>query len=210
MKKILFFGDSITDMFRNESVDADLYKLGFGFVSFVAGDLFEKYPKEYEIINRGISGNRVSDLLGRYENDVVAYKPDYLSILIGVNDIWHGARDKSLYVTNKEFKERMTLLLDELIKKLPGAKILLVEPFVIHGDATDDMFDKFARVKKLASIEAKLAKERGIPFLKLQKKIEKYASIYGNKTVIYDGVHPNLLGAKLIAKEWIKFFLKNR
>ena len=85
-KKILFFGDSITDCARNGD---HFLNLGSGYANHVSATLGAHYPNEYEFINRGISGNRVVDLYARINIDFINLKPDYASIYIGVNDTWH-------------------------------------------------------------------------------------------------------------------------
>ena len=85
-KLILFQGDSITDAGRNRENDAGT---GTGYPTFVKGELGLSNPGEYEFINRGISGNRIVDLYARIKADIINLKPDYMSILIGVYDVWH-------------------------------------------------------------------------------------------------------------------------
>ena len=86
MKKVLFMGDSITDAMRDK--DSDAY-MGAGYATMAAGVLGRKEPYAYEFMNRGISGNRIVDLHARIRKDMINLQPDYISILIGVNDVWH-------------------------------------------------------------------------------------------------------------------------
>ena len=86
MKRILFQGDSITDCGRSR--DNDGYK-GHGYPRIVMWKLNLDFPGEYKIFNRGVSGNRITDLYTRIKSDIINVKPDYLSILIGINDVWH-------------------------------------------------------------------------------------------------------------------------
>ena len=85
--KILMFGDSITDAYRNRELDNDISSYGHGYVKYVAGYLLCENPEKYEIINRGISGNRIVDLYARIKCDCWNLNPDFISILIGVNDV---------------------------------------------------------------------------------------------------------------------------
>ena len=91
--RILFYGDSITDMGRERNTADDDFRkglgLGYGYVNFAAAELLQKDPDRYEFINRGISGNRIVDLYARIKADCWNHAPDFISILIGVNDIWH-------------------------------------------------------------------------------------------------------------------------
>ena len=98
MKKILFMGDSITDAMRDR--EADDY-LGAGYASMVAGELGYKEPYAYQFVNRGISGNRIIDLHARIRCDMINLQPDYISILIGVNDVWHEYTRKNGVAADK-------------------------------------------------------------------------------------------------------------
>ncbi|MCQ2440740.1 MAG: GDSL-type esterase/lipase family protein [Clostridia bacterium] len=86
MKKILFFGDSITDCGRNRDNDDSL---GQGYPLLIKSELGFENPERYTFLNRGISGNRIVDLYARIKKDLINLAPDYVSILIGVNDVWH-------------------------------------------------------------------------------------------------------------------------
>ena len=93
--KILFFGDSITDMSRNRNENAEeIYTYGSGYPMLVASALYRKNPLEYQVINRGIGGDRSVDLYARIKRDVWNLNPDVLSILVGINDIWHELNEK--------------------------------------------------------------------------------------------------------------------
>ena len=85
MKIVLFQGDSITDAGRTK----DDTNMGRGYAALVTAALGYECPGEYEFINRGINGNRVTDLYARIKRDIINLRPDVMSILIGVNDVWH-------------------------------------------------------------------------------------------------------------------------
>ena len=205
--KILFFGDSITDMGRHrDSADGSVYSYGVGYVNFVLGELTCEDPKKYEIINRGISGNRVVDLYARVKSDVWNHEPDVLSILIGVNDVWHDLSDDPNGVDIVRFEKMYRTLLDETLAVLPNLKIMLMEPFVAHGVTTDAKADDFAKVKDYAKVVKKLAEEYRLSFLPLQEKFDELEAKYDPSYWTADGVHPTVMGAKMIANEWIKLF----
>ena len=106
MKRILFFGDSVTDCGRahNSLVDA-----GKGYAAFVKSELTYKYPTKYEFINKGISGNRIVDLYARKKVDLINLSPDYISILIGVNDVAHELYHKN-GVNAKRYEDVYSML----------------------------------------------------------------------------------------------------
>lgn len=208
--KILFFGDSITDMGRDRNQGtAHPYAYGSGYPMFVAGSLYGENPQKYEIINRGISGNRVVDLYARVKADVWNLQPDVLSILIGVNDVWHEVSRRD-GVELDRYEKIYRLLIEDTKKRLPGLKIVLCEPFVLEGSATveenTDKFQRFCAVYKYAETVGKLAEEYGLYFLPLQSKFDEAAKKFGAEHYLFDGVHPMVAGAKLIADEWVKLF----
>ena len=206
--KILFYGDSITDMGRNrESEIGSVFSFGAGYPFIVASELGRKSPIGYEIINRGISGNRIVDLYARIKADVWNLKPDVLSILIGINDIWHEIACEN-GVDPIRFEKVYSMLIEDTLKVLPDLKIVLLEPFVLKAATTEMRYDSFLQVKVYAKIVKKLSEKYGLYFIPLQEKFDKASSRYGVEPYLFDGVHPNVAGATLIADEWIKFFNK--
>lgn len=205
--KILFYGDSITDMGRSRDFDKKAWGYGVGYPSFVAGTLLKDEPEKYEFINRGISGNRIVDLYARIKADVWNLQPDVLSILIGINDIWHEIGGKN-GVELDRFERIYRMLLQDTKERLPNIKFVLMEPFVLEGEATKDHMDAFAEVKNYANMVKKLAEEFGAVFVPLQAKFDEAAAKHGAENYLYDGVHPDAAGAKLIADEWLKAFIK--
>lgn len=203
--KIVFFGDSITDASRSRDGDFKQSNYGYGYVRAAAGALLSENPLKYQIINRGISGNRVVDLYARIKSDVWNLQPDVLSILIGVNDVWHevGSRNG---VEIDRFEKVYRMLLEDTKAKLPDVKLILLEPFVLKGAATQEHYEEFLEVKKYAEVVAKLAKEYGARFVPLQEKFDEAAAKYGVEAYLSDGVHPAVAGSQLIADEWLKVF----
>ena len=202
--KILFYGDSITDAERNRNLDFHPSSYGWGFVRDIAGDLLSKNPEKYEIINRGISGNRIVDLYARVKSDLWNLQPDVISILIGVNDIWHEINYQN-GVELDRFEKMYRILIEDTKKVLPNVKIMLCEPFILEGAATSSRIEQFLEVYKYAAVVKKLAEEYGLYFLPLQEKLSQ-AAANGVENLLSDGVHPAEGGAKLIANEWLKKF----
>ncbi len=197
--KILFFGDSITDANRNREQCVSNVRYGCGYVTFVVAKLTEKYFDEYEVVNRGIGGECTQDLLNRFERDVVSESPDVLSILVGANDFWFGL---------DVFNERYNKLLFLIKEKLPNTKVILMQPFVLKGYHSDSKNGVYHRIRDYAKIVDKIAKKYGYTYVKLQSKLDAKAKVYGEELILYDGIHPNVLGAKIIADEWLKVFTK--
>ena len=203
--KILFYGDSITDAGRNRNEGALNDRFGAGYVMQIAGRLFESDPTKYEIINTGVSGNRIVDLYARIKRDCINHAPDMISILIGINDIWHeiGANNG---VALPKFKKIYRMMLEEILEALPNVKIILCEPFVLSGRATVEKMDRFLDVYDYAKAIRELAEEFSLDFLPLQEKLSEVAKAAGDETLLYDGVHPSVTGAAVIAGEWLRNF----
>ena len=201
--KIVFFGDSITDAAKNDTYLA--YSYGQGYVGFVAGELLSQNPEKYEILNRGNSGHRIVDLYAGIQQRVWNNAPDVLSILIGVNDVWHGITANN-GVDIKRFEKVYRAIIEESLELFPDLKIILCEPFFLDGTATHEHYNEFCKIKSYAQTVKCLAQEYDLYFLPLQKKLDEKAAEYPAEYWLWDGVHPTRGGAKIIADEWLKLF----
>ena len=203
-KVILFQGDSITDCGRSREVD---FAMGNGYATFVGGALAAAEPYAYRFYNRGISGNRVVDLYARIKIDMINLKPDYMSILIGVNDVWHDKKDWENGVCAPKFKKIYRMLLEEVHEALPQIKIMLMEPFVLKGSATEDSFDWFAKEVGLrAEITKELASEFNLPFIPLQQELNQLAELTPESYWLIDGVHPTPFFHQYLSNKWLECF----
>ena len=213
MKRILFQGDSITASSR---LSDDINKLGIGYPSFVSARLGLDNPCKYEFINMGINGNRIVDLYARIKSDIINLEPDYMSILIGVNDVWHGVEEKN-GVDAQKFERIYEMLLQEVIKELPNIKIMILEPYALPESGTQgvlcDGSDKYdtirAEVKKRAEVARHLANKYNLVFIPLQDKLDELTKSAPVSYFFKDGVHPTNIGHEFIAREWVKFFKEN-
>lgn len=202
MKKILFQGDSITDCGRGNG-------LGLGYPNLVASALGCDFPGEYEFINRGISGNRVVDLLARWKADCINLEPDFISIMIGVNDVWHELGGKN-GVPADRYEVVYDMLLGDIKAALPDTKILLLTPYVTAGTATDDNIDYFrTEVAKRREVVFKLADKYDLPVIDLWEKFDKCCETSDASLWTVDGVHPTPAGHEMIKRAWIEEFLKS-
>ena len=122
MKTILFQGDSITDCGWDRK---DPLSLGIGYARLVAAELGFENPSEYTFYNRGISGNRIVDVYARMKADITNLKPDYMSILIGVNDVWHEIAHQN-GVAAEKFEKIYDMLIAEILEVLPNIKIMII------------------------------------------------------------------------------------
>lgn len=203
--KIVFFGDSVTDACRQrEGIASD--RLGGGYVCMAGGALTFRDPKKYQVVNRGIGGDRIVDLYARIKKDVWRENPDVLSVLVGVNDVWHELGDRGNGVDLKRWERVYRMLIEDTLERFPKLEMILCEPFFLEGCATKDNLERFAAVKDYGRVAQKLAEEYKLHFLPLQDKLTAYAEKYGADLCLCDGVHPNAAGAQLIAKAWLELF----
>jgi len=203
-KTVLFQGDSITDAGRNRSRTGanDIAALGSGYPLLLAAELRERHPgRELQIFNRGVSGNTVPDLQARWQADTVALEPAILSILIGVNDIWH-TRARTFAGTAATYEAAYAALLASTRSALPTVKLVVLEPFVTRVGAVDDSwFPEFDDYRAAARRVAKRAEATFVPLHDLLQDLGKKSS---PGYWAADGVHPTLAGHQAIARQWMK------
>lgn len=203
MKTILFQGDSITDCGRDRSDPAGL---GGGYPMLAAKLLEQKYPGQFRFVNRGISGNRSTDLYQRRQADIFDVKPDYMSILIGINDVWHGlTMDRGVDVD--DYMETMDRLLQEIKENLPHTRLMLMEPFVNEGSATQARMEEFEEGVAMRSEAVQmLCAKHDLPFLSLQFDLYELEEQHPAGHWTRDGVHPTLNFHEYMAQKWVKAF----
>lgn len=206
MKTFLFQGDSITDANRD---DENLINsgLGCGYAFMLASEFDKKGNTEMNFINRGDSGDRITDVYARIKEDIINLKPDYMSILIGVNDVSHELTMNCGVITEK-FRKIYRMLIDEIIESLPQIKIIILEPFVLKGTCTEKLWDDFnTEVRKRAEASKQIAEEYNFTFVPLQ---DKFDSLSSDGNVSYwsaDGIHPTQAGHAVIKDELMQALL---
>ncbi|MBR5453842.1 MAG: GDSL family lipase [Clostridia bacterium] len=196
--KLLFQGDSITDAGRDRS---DYHDLGKGYPKYAAEYLKKAYPDvEFEFIDLGIGGNQTKDLVDRLEKDFIDIQPDVVSILIGVNDTWHHAKDRS-WIPNEVFEERYRTVL-EAIRTRTNAKIMMMEPFLIPTE--DKNFFREDLDFKIDVIRS-LALEYADVYLPTDGIL--WSAFIGDDPLSFaaDGVHPTDKGSDFIGKKYAEF-----
>ncbi len=198
---ILFQGDSITDGNRGRNSDLN-HVHGHGYQYIIAAELTaDNIDKNVEFINRGISGNRIADLYGRWVEDCLNLKPTILSILIGVNDIIFNWEHKS-GSTPERYEKIYRYLLDEVKKQNPDTLIVIMEPF--FGEKKEEELNTFfkERIGGYAKAARKIAEDYGAVFVPLQDMIDSYKEKTDIYNILWDGVHPTTCGHELIARRW--------
>lgn len=203
MKKILFQGDSVTDAGRDRENPSDV---GTGYVNLIAAELGYTVPQQFVIENRGIAGDRSLDMLARWNNDCLKLAPDYLSILIGVNDVWHGIACNNGILADR-YEVFLRMMLDDVSKQLPNTKVIIMEPFITHGTSTDRAWECFrSEIDKRIETVRRLAAEYGIGCVRLQEEFERAADIVPAENWTLEGVHPTSAGSTVIKNAWLKLF----
>ena len=204
-KTILFQGDSITDGNRLKDNDWDLnHQMGHGYAYIVNGTLGAKYPeKNLKFINKGISGNKASDLYARWIEDAINIKPDILSVLVGINDCEQfrlcGCSSDSV-----RFEKTYRLMLDDMLKYNPDVKIVLMEPFGLPvGERKDNFSEMYAILKGYQDATKRVAEDYGAIFIPLQEKFNDLSAKYSPDYWSWDGIHPTVCGHQIVADEWM-------
>jgi len=201
---ILFQGDSITDSGRNKEVSGfnNPWVLGNGYAFLAAARLLREYASmNLKVYNKGISGNKVFQLAERWDKDCLEVKPDILSILIGVNDIWHKL-DGWYDGTSEVYRRDYIALLERTKTALPDVELIICEPFAVKGvKAVDEKwYPEFFDYQKAAYDVAVQFDAIFIPYQSIYDEAQKQVpGIYWT----FDGVHPTLAGAQLMAEAWL-------
>ena len=197
MKKItlVFQGDSITDAGRDKR---NYHDMGRGYPLYASQHLAEANPDvEFEFINFGISGNRTSQLFDRLYDDGIAFEPDIISFLIGVNDVWHRFGGHKIATTDAQLELNYRCIL-ERIRRETNAKIVLLAPFLLDQEPFEGMREDVIRAQ---AIVRRLAEEFADVYIPLDEHFEE--ALKTQPEPLYysgDGVHPNDNGRMFIGK----------
>lgn len=201
--RFVFQGDSITDALRTRQEDPK--ELGTGYVRMLASEL-TFWHSDYEVLNTGIGGSRVVDLLPRWKRDCLELRPDVLTILIGINDVWHELHNQN-GVAGPLFEEVYDILLREVKRELPDTRIILMGAYVMHGTATNEHWDYFHTETAIRRESARrLAEKYSADFVDLQEAFDRVQQIFPSAHWTGDGVHLTPAGHWLIAREWKKVY----
>ena len=200
--RLLFQGDSITDMGRDKNSETKdrNHSLGHSYVFLLAARLGVEMPDaQLEFINRGVSGNTVGDLRQRWEKDALEVNPDVLTILIGTNNV---GLNKGLDTFEADYRA----ILDASRKANPELRLVLMDPFVLKsGNLKNEQAwtSRRAATDKLRVIVAKIAKEYDAVHIKTQDIFDAAADV-SPEHLIWDGIHPLPQGQELIARHWLQ------
>lgn len=201
---LLMQGDSITDAGRNRGryYANDPAGMGHGYALHLVTRLMGQHPDlKLRCYNRGISGNKVYQLANRWEDDCLQLQPDIISILIGVNDFWHTLTS-GYKGTAKTYANDLRALLARTKAKLPKARLIMAEPFVVKGGSAIDNAAWFPAFSVYQKANKAIAAEFDAAFIPLQSIFDKALESAPVSYWCPDGVHPSMAGAYLMAAAW--------
>ena len=202
--RIVFAGDSVTDMGSTNPVGEGLFdNVGRGYVRVLESMFATYYPEIFlRVTNSGISGNTSRDLLARFDRDVVQLNPDWVSICIGINDVWRQFDSPSI-IDSHVYPDEYERNLEEMIISLKGRVkgIFVMSPYYMEPNKEDPMR---SRMDMYGCICKKLSEKHQCRFIDLQNVFDEYLKYRHSAYIAWDRVHPNKVGATLIARAFLK------
>ncbi len=195
---IVFMGDSITDAGRR----GEAKPYGNGYVGMARNLLIARYPEfDLRFVNHGVSGNTVRDLAKRWERDVLAERPDWLAVKIGINDVWRAFRGNAREaVPLPEYEETLRYLLDRA-RASGGTRLILLEPYLIERDRADPMR---AMMDEYGAAVGRLAVEFDAPLARTQAAFDGALEHTAPDAWAADRIHPNGPGHAVIALAFLR------
>lgn len=200
---VLFIGDSISDYERARPVGEGLFNAwGHSYVACAGALLNCMYPElGLRVVNMGISGNQVRDLKARWQSDVMDLHPDWVSVLIGINDVWRQfdcPQMPETHVSPEEFEESYEELIRTTLPKVKG--MILMTPYYMEPNVSDPMR---RRMDEYGAIVKKLAEKYSLVFVDLQAGWDRLFLHMHSTNIAWDRVHPNQTGCMYIAKQFL-------
>ena len=202
--RVVFAGDSITDMGSVNPVGEGLFDhLGRSYVAVIENLLQIAYPElNIRITNSGISGNTSRDLLARFQRDVIDLKPQWVSICIGINDVWRqfdlpAIREEA--VSPEDYEANMEKMITSVKASVKG--IFIIPPYFMEPNKKDPMR---IRMDEYGKIAQKLAKKYGCILVDFQGAYDRFFEYQHSARIAWDRIHPNQIGATLMAREFLR------
>lgn len=202
--KLIFQGDSITDAGRAQPIAEGLFDpMGRGYVALCDAFLNARYPElNLHVVNVGISGNTSRDLVQRWQRDVIDLRPDWLSVMIGFNDVWRQfdmPYMPAAHVYLDEYEANLKMLIGQTRQMVRG--LTLMTPYVIEGMKDEPfraMMDKYSAVCK------KIAQRNDCVFVDTQAAFDEALKHAHSQRFGWDRIHPNQVGCAVIARAWLR------
>ena len=198
---LLFIGDSISDYERKRPVGEGLFNaLGHSYVACAGALLNCMYPELHlRVINMGVSGNQVRDLDARWQTDVMDLKPQWVSVLIGINDVWRQfdcPQMPETHVSLQEYEETYARLIERTLPNVKG--MILMSPYFMEPNRLDPMR---VRMDEYGAIVRRLAEQYGLVFVDLQAAWDALFAHMHPCNIAWERIHPNQTGCMYIAKQ---------
>lgn len=202
--KLVFIGDSISDFERARPYGEGLNGgIGKSYVGLVDAMLKATYPEsKIRVINMGIAGNTTRDLLDRWDTDVMELHPDWLGILIGINDVWRQFDSPLLteqHVGIEEYEANLEQMIQRTLPTLKG--LILMTPYFMETNRQDPMR---MQMERYGAVVKKLAEKYGAVFVDLQDAFDQYFEHYHPMSVNWDYIHPDIVGHTIIMRAILK------
>lgn len=202
--KLVMIGDSITDAGRAQPVGEGLFDaLGRGYVSLVDALLGTVYPEQgVRVVNMGTGGHTVRDLARRWQTDVLDLTPDWLSVMVGTNDVWRqfdSPRQPETHVLPDEYAQTLDALVTRTLPTVPN--IVLMTPFYLEPNRADPMR---RRMDEYGGIVRQIAQKHGTHFVDTQAAFDRVLTTYYPATLAWDRVHPNQTGHMVLARAFLE------
>ena len=225
---IVFSGDSITDGGRSRNMDLN-HHFGHGYHYILASKIgLDNISKRPKFINKGYSGGGINRIYENWQADIIAHKPNIISILIGINDLFKS-NFKTAEIFREKYEKIYRMLIEETKKCLPDSLIVLVEPFYVPNynadrfvefsphisceapftalnvnETDEEKIFRYNEAKVYGKIVKSLANEFNAVFVPVQERMEEVLQEIDTEYIIWDGVHPTLVGHGVIAEQWYK------
>jgi lysophospholipase L1-like esterase len=202
--KLIMIGDSITDCGRNKPAGEGLFDpYGNGYVNMVKAFLDASYPDQpIRIINKGLSGNTVRSLKSRWQEDVLDLNPDWLSICIGINDVWRQFDSPKMSEDHVLIEEYRSVLTELIQKTLPNLKgLILMTPYFIESNRDDLMR---VQIERYANVVKELAHEHKAILVDTQIGFDQMMESMHPMAIAWDRIHPNTSGHAQLARSFLK------
>ena len=199
---VVFIGDSITDCGRRDVAAP----LGNGYASMVVGLIAAKYPqRKIRFVNTGIGGDVATGLRGRWDEDVIAHKPDWVSVLVGINDLHRTLREDPAAVPPAEYRRACTDFLESTAQRT-DAGLILMDPFYMarRPDPGSPEEAVLNLLPEYVAIVTELAGRLGARHVRLHEAFQRVLEHYGAEFLCAEPVHPNPAGHLVIAHEWLR------
>lgn len=200
-QRLVFAGDSVTDAYRR----GDHAPLGNGYVRVIDGLIAAKHPKHrVKIINSGVGGDTIRMLAARWDADVIAHDPQWVTVLIGANDAWGYLINREGNVPPDEYREFYSDLLDRL-RRQTRAKLVLMDSFIFCDvkTAKEDHVRMANVLPKYRATVAVMAKQFKARHVRIQEIFKPHQRQYSNDELAPDAVHPTLTAHTILAHAWL-------